>query len=257
MRSHAADESNIGLLTGVLPNAIYTIRHFLPDASRDEEQRRWTETVWSALEAADAGSDAQLSWARAFATASAFDDHRHEEVRALLEGNVPEGLVIDPDLRWQLLTALVTVGQADDEDVTAEQERDDTGDGRTAARRARASRPDADVRRDAWDSAWNDLSLSNDHLDAVIGGFRAGGRRDLISEFDDEYFLRIGRAWSERSIEIARRLVIGLFPASESVEPVDAWLAANPAAPAALRRLVMEQRDHLARDLRVRAASVS
>ncbi|KTR79036.1 aminopeptidase N [Microbacterium oxydans] len=257
VRSHASDESNIGLLTGVLPNAIYTIRHFVPDASREEEQRRWTDTVWSALEAADAGSDAQLSWARAFATASAFDDRRHEEVRALLEGNVPEGLVIDPDLRWQLLTALVTVGQADDEDVTAEQERDDTGDGRTAARRARASRPDADVRRDAWDSAWNDLSLSNDHLDAVIGGFRAGGRRDLISEFDDEYFVRIGRAWSERSIEIARRLVIGLFPASESVEPVDAWLAANPAAPAALRRLVMEQRDHLARDLRVRAASVS
>lgn len=257
VRNHAAAESNIGLLTGVLPNAIYTIRHFVPDVSRDEEQRRWTDAVWSALEAADAGSDAQLSWARAFATASAFDDRRHAEVRALLEGSAPEGLVVDPDLRWQLLTALVTVGRADDEDVTAEQQRDDTGDGRTAARRARASRPDADVRRDAWDSAWNDLSLSNDHLDAVIGGFRAGGRRDLISEFDDEYFVRIGRAWSERSIEIARRLVIGLFPASDSLDPVNAWLAGNPAAPAALRRLVIEQRDHLARDLRVRGAAVS
>ncbi len=34
---------------------------------------------------------------------------------------------------------------------------------------------------------------------------------------------------------------------------VDAWLAENTDAPGALRRLVIEQRDHLARDLRVRA----
>ncbi|WP_426169214.1 aminopeptidase N [Microbacterium sp. DWRC1-3] len=254
VRTHAPAESNIGLLTGVLANASYTIRHFVAEASRDQEQQRWVETAWSTLEAADAGSDAQLSWARAFATASAFDDGHQEQVRALLDGQAPEGLVIDPDLRWQLLTALVTTGHADLADVAAEQQRDDTGDGRTAARRARSSRPDATVRREAWDSAWNDLALSNDHLDAEIGGFRAGGRRDLVSGFDDEYFARIGQVWGARSIEIARRLVVGLFPAGDSLEPVDAWLAANAEAPAALRRLVIEQRDHLARELRVRVA---
>ncbi|WP_347122758.1 aminopeptidase N [Microbacterium sp. SY138] len=254
VRSHAPHESNIGLLTGVLANAIYTIRHYVSATSREEEQRTWTDGVWSALVSAEAGSDAQLSWARAFATASAFDDEHHAQVRALLEGDAPEGLVIDPDLRWQLLSALVTTGHADLADVAVEEQRDDTGDGRTAARRARASRPDAAVRRDAWQSAWEDLALSNDHLDAEISGFGAGGRRDLIAGFDAEYFARIVQAWDERSIEIARRLVIGLFPAGDSLDAVDAWLAANTAAPAALRRLVVEQRDHLARDLRVRAA---
>jgi aminopeptidase N len=48
--------------------------------------------------------------------------------------------------------------------------------------------------------------------------------------------------------------VIGLFPASDSLDDVDAWLAAHEEAPAALRRLIVEQRDHLARDLRVRAS---
>ncbi len=253
-RTHAPAEANIGLLTGVVANAAYTIRHFVADAKRVEEQRRWTDAVWAALQSADAGSDAQLSWARAFAAASAFDDAHHEHVRALLDGDAPEGLVVDPDLRWQLLTALVTTGHADIADVDAELDRDDTGDGRTAARQARSSRPDRDVRREAWESAWNDLSLSNDHLDAEISGFRAGGRRDLIDSFDDEYFVRIGAAWNARSIEIARRLVIGLFPASASSEPVDTWLAANANAPAALRRLVIEQRDHLERELRVTAA---
>jgi aminopeptidase N len=48
--------------------------------------------------------------------------------------------------------------------------------------------------------------------------------------------------------------VVGLFPATESLDLVDAWLAQNEDAPAALTRIVVEQRDHLARDLRVRAA---
>lgn len=253
VRAHAPLESNSGLLTGVLANAAFAIRHFVADAHRDDEQRSWLAASLIALWDADADSDAQLSWARAFAGASAYDDHHAAQVRELLGGHVPDGLTVDPDLRWQLLTALATTGHADAEEIAAELERDDTGSGRTAARRALASRPESGVRRAAWDAAWNDLSLSNDHLDAEIGGFRAGGRRDLIEGFDAEYFQRIVDAWRDRSIEIARRLVLGLFPAAESTRAADAWLSANEEAPAALRRLVVEQRDHLAREIRVRA----
>ncbi|WP_149085167.1 MULTISPECIES: aminopeptidase N [Microbacterium] len=254
VRTHAPRESNGGLLAAALLDAAFALRHFVAEDRRGAEQRAWTETTWSALQQAEAGSDAQLSWARALAAASAYDDVHHTEIRALLDGDVPEGLLVDPDLRWQLLTALVTTGHADLTDVAAEEERDDTGDGRTAARRARASVPDVAVRAAAWTAAWEDESLTNDHLDAEIGGFRAGGRRDLIEAYDEEYFARIGVAWADRSIEIAKRLVLGLFPASPSLTLVDRWLADNPGAPAALRRLIVEQRDHLARDLRVRGA---
>lgn len=254
VRAHAPLESNSGLLTGVLANAAFAIRHFVADAHRDAEQRSWLAASLIAVWDADAGSDAQLSWARAFAGASAYDDHHAEQVRELLGGHVPDRLVVDPDLRWQLLTALATTGHADAAEIAAELERDDTGSGRTAARRALASRPEADVRAAAWEAAWNDLSLSNDHLDAEIGGFRAGGRRDLIAGFDAEYFRRIADAWRSRSIELARRLVLGLFPSSDTTDAADAWLAENAEAPAALRRLVLEQRDHLAREIRVRAA---
>ncbi|MBT2485666.1 MULTISPECIES: aminopeptidase N [unclassified Microbacterium] len=257
VREHAPAEPNIGLLAGILANASFALRHFLDGARRADEQSRWTETAWSALQAAEAGGDAQLSWARALATASAHDDARHVEVRAMLDGSVPDGLVVDPDLRWQLLTALVTRGHADAADIAAEQERDDTGDGHTAARRALASRPDAPVRRAAWDAAWNDDSLSNDQLGAEIAGFRAGGRRDLIEAFDEDYFARLTTTWRARSIEIAKRLVVGMFPATDSLTLVDGWLAANEDAPSALRRLVVEQRDHLARDLRVRSLSTA
>lgn len=153
-----------------------------------------------------------------------------------------------------MLTALATTGHATVADIAAERAKDDTATGRTAEIRALASQPDAAIRAAAWESAWSDRSLSNDHLDATIGGFRAGGRRDLIASFDEEYYERIRDVWSTRSIELAQRLVIGLFPTSPTTSRADAWLEQNADAPGALRRLVIECRDDLARDIRVRAA---
>ncbi|GEK85240.1 aminopeptidase N [Microbacterium aerolatum] len=251
--AHAPAEQNIGLLTGVLANASYAIGHYVPDDERAAHRATWLERTWAALTDAAPGSDAQLSWARAFAAASAFDASRATDVRAILDGRGPDGLRVDPDLRWALLTALTTVGEASGDDVAAELARDDTASGRTAALRALASRPVQEVRLVAWHRAWEDEELSNDHLSATIDGVRAGGRRDLIGALDEGYFERVAGAWQDRSIEIARRLVVGLFPASPDLDLVDGWLAANDSAPAALRRLIVEQRDHLARDLRVRA----
>ena len=45
----------------------------------------------------------------------------------------------------------------------------------------------------------------------------------------------------------------GLFPASGDLIAVDRWLDANADAPASLRRLVLEKRDNLSRDLKVQA----
>jgi aminopeptidase N len=252
--AHAPLEENMGLLGGVLANAAYAIGHYLPESERPSMRTAWLETTWKALSAAEPAGDPQLSWARAFAAASAYDSSRAAEVRAILAGDAPEGLRIDPDLRWALLTALATTAHATSDDIDAELERDGTSSGRTAAVRARASEPEQETRIAAWHTAWEDESLSNDHLSATIDGVRAGGRRDLIASLDAGYFERIADAWQNRSIELARRLVIGLFPASDSLDDVDAWLAAHEEAPAALRRLIVEQRDHLARDLRVRAS---
>ncbi|OIU87732.1 aminopeptidase N [Microbacterium sp. AR7-10] len=257
VRAHAPAEPNVALLSATLLNAAFAITHYVVDDERAEQRRSWVDSTWAALQGADPGSDAQLSWARAFATASAFDGSRADDVRAILGGDAPQGLPIDADLRWLLLTALATTGHADAEQIAAERASDDTAAGRTAEIRALASRPDASTRAAAWEAAWDDLSLSNDHLDATIAGFRAGGRRDLIAGFDAQYFERIRGVWAERSIELAQRLVLGLFPATDSTDAVDAWLEQNADAPGALRRLVIESRDDLARDLRVRAAQPS
>ncbi|MGW6730713.1 aminopeptidase N [Nocardia sp. NPDC055029] len=259
-RDFAPAETNMALLTAVLSNASFAVNHYLPEDARDGWRGwrgEWLESCWATLHSSEPGSGAQLAWARATATAATFDDRRAADIRAILLGDTPapKGLPLDPDLRWALWTALSATGAATAADLDAELADDDTASGRTAHRRALAARPDTEVKAAAWASALGDTTLTNDHLDAVITGFRAGGRRDLIARYDDEYFAALRTVWEQRSIEIARRIVDGLFPAGESLDPVDAWLADHADAPGALRRLVVEQRDHLARDLRVRAGA--
>lgn len=256
---HAPAETNAALLGDALSHADAAIGHYAAAEARPALAAAWLETCWRAVWAADPGSDAQLTWARALGAAAARSDGRAGEIRGMLRGETepPAGLRLDPELRWSWLTALSATGHADASDADAELARDGSSQGRTAHRTVLAARPDAEIRAAAWQAAWEDETLTNDQLDATIAGVRAGGRRDLVAAFDETYFARLRDAWAQRSIEIARRLVIGLFPASDTLTLVDAWLEENTDAPGALRRLVIEQRDHLARDLRVQAAQPS
>ncbi|MBW9094668.1 aminopeptidase N [Microbacterium jejuense] len=253
---HATHESNVALLADALAHTHLAIGHYAAADARGTLADAWLQTCWRALWQAAPGSDAQLAWARAVGAAAARSAARADEIHAILDGSTPApaGLALDPDLRWAWLIALAATGHASPEDADAELAADPSAQGHVAYRTALAARPDAAVRAAAWHAAWEDSSLTNDHLAATIAGVRAGDRRDLIAGFDDDYFARIRPTWASRSIEIARRLVVGLFPSSDSLDDVDAWLAGNDDAPAALHRLVIEQRDGLARDLRVRAA---
>ncbi|WP_063003011.1 aminopeptidase N [Nocardia salmonicida] len=254
-RDFAPTEPNMALLTAVLANASFTIGHYLPEATRDRWRGKWLESCWATLHSSAPGSGAQLAWARATAAAATVDGRRATDIRAMLLDRAPQGLALDPDLRWALWTALAATGAATVAELDAELEQDNTASGRTAHLRTLTARPEPEVKASAWDSALSDTSLTNDHLDAVIEGIRAGQRRDLTARYDDEYFAALRAVWDQRSIEIARRIVVGLFPAADSLDGVDRWLATNADAPGALRRLIIEQRDHLARDLRVRAVN--
>jgi len=254
-RAHAPGETSAALLTDAIGHAGHAIAHYATTTQRPAFAATWLATTWSALLAAAPGSDAQLAWARGVGSASGRCDDRAAELRALLRGesDPPAGLRLDPDLRWSWLTALSATGWATVADADAELARDATATGRSAHRAVLAARPDASVKTAAWLEAWEDETLTNDHLDATVAGIRAGGRDDLLAALEGDYFSRLRAVWSMRSIEISRRLVRGLFPASDSLDAVDAWLAANEDAPGSLRRIVIEQRDGLARDLRVRS----
>ena len=253
----ASAETDLAILSSILTDAQYAVLHYVPKSLRPNVSAGWLETTWKAVFEAEPESGRQLAWARALSAAAAVNDARADEVRSILDGTCPGpvGLALDPDLRWALWIALSATGHASVSDFDGELSKDSTSAGRTAYVRAAASIPDAETKAAAWASATTDASLSNDRLDATIAGFRSGTDPSLIEGYAAEYFSSLGKWWSERSIEIARRLVNGLFPAAEDTSAVDSWIQANAEAPASLRRLVLERRDHLARDLRAQASN--
>jgi aminopeptidase N len=222
----------------------------------------WAPTGWTqladhalaSLEAAPAGSDAQLQWSRTFASAARTDAHA-DVLRGLLDGSRTfEGLEVDADARWAFLCGLVAIGGAGDAEIDAEEQRDATATGVRRAATARALRPTAESKAETWERAFHDDTVPNAVHEAMLQGFWHPAQRKLTAEYVERYFADIRPLWDRRPGEIAKNAVQYLFP--PVVEPrtivaADAWLA-DEKQPPPLRRLVFEGRDGIARALRAR-----
>ena len=261
----APAESGIGVLLNVLGNAVTAVERYVPVPQRGAVRASLLDTAARQLRACEPGSDQQLAWARTLAELSRSDDAYAELLRGILSGSVTvEGLAVDADLRWSLWQALAANGAADLAELDAELAKDRTAAGSVGHALAAAARPDAAVKTAAWDAALNDASLSNDILGATIAGFSLAPS-GLLEGFTEPYFDSLENVWRSRSIEIAARIVRGLYPSGQDLpegmapadQPVlrrtDEWLATHAGAPAALRRIIIEQRSHLYRALAAQA----
>nr|WP_217509445.1 aminopeptidase N [Pseudarthrobacter sp. C4D7] len=264
----AAAETGIGVLLNVLDNATTAVEGYTPARTRSSLRTSFLAAAAARLDQAAPGSDQQLAWARTVGTLSRHDDALLPRLRGLLDGtSAVEGLTVDAELRWHLWHALAAHGQASAAELDAELARDTTASGRAGHATAMASRPDADVKAAAWDAAVHGTGLSNQLLTATISGFTTAPPV-LLEPYVEPYFGCLRTVWDSRSIEIASRIVRGLYPAAQDLadggEPkahpvvrrTDAWLDANQDAPHALRRIIVEQRSHLLRALTAQAAVV-
>ncbi|MGY2066223.1 aminopeptidase N [Blastococcus sp. SYSU DS0619] len=222
----------------------------------------WAPTGWAqladaalaALEAAPAGSDQQLLWSRTLAAAARTEEHA-TALRGLLDGSLTvAGLEVDADARWAFLHGLVAIGAAGDAEIDAEAERDATATGIRRAATARALRPTAESKEETWQRAFTDETLPNAVHEAMLQGFWHPAQRELTAGYVDRYFAEIRAVWDRRPGEIAKNAVQYLFPPvvePRTIAAADAWLS-DAEQPPALRRLVFEGRDGIARALRAR-----
>nr|WP_246279487.1 aminopeptidase N [Psychromicrobium silvestre] len=260
VRRFAPAESGVGILSNLLETASTAVESFTPLAQRSDLREELLGTIAEQLKLAVAGSDLQLAWFRALAAVSRNSTGQLGLLRQLLDGEGPIGLQIDTDPRWQIWRALAANGLAAPAELEAELARESNSRALVGFTVAMAARPEAEVKAQAWNSTWQDGSLSNELLSATISGFLLGPE-ELREEYRSRYFAQIGEIWASRSIEIASRIVGELFPEQDAQpglaleqQPVvvlaTEWLEANAEAPAALRRIVIEGLDNLRRALR-------
>ncbi|MDL5201604.1 aminopeptidase N [Streptomyces sp. ALI-76-A] len=250
----AGRESDIGVLQMLHAWANSSLVNYVAPEWRKTGGRLLAEGALRELRAAGPGSEHQLAWARFFASVASGPADL-QLLQDLLAGTEQvEGLTVDQELRWAFLEPLATHGAADEAALAAELARDDTASGKRHQVRCLAARPSAAVKAQAWAQVVESDALSNALVEATIAGFDRPSQRDLLAPYAPKYFAVIERVWRERSIQIAMHVVQGMFPSLQhsraTLDAADAWLAAHEDAAPALRRLVLEARDDLARALR-------
>ncbi|MFL6076593.1 MAG: aminopeptidase N [Mycobacteriales bacterium] len=252
-----------GITSEALISTAQTLQSFVASALTSYAHPDWERHgryEWAAFShdqmlAAEPGSDSQLAWARSLARNARSGEHL-AVLRGLLDGSVVvDGLTVDTDLRWSLLASLVALGAAGDAEIDAELARDNTAAGQRHAETARALRPTAEAKAEAWQRATGDDSLPNQVSLAVMRGFMHPEHRELTAPYAERYFDAVADVWARRTSEVAQNMVSLLYPSleisQETLDRTDAWLAGDD-IPAPLRRLVLENRDGVRRALAAR-----
>jgi aminopeptidase N len=254
---NAGSETVIGVLQRLMLRAVAAIERFVAPEHRPSTFGRMAAHARMQLERAEPGSDQQLAWARQWATLAREPGEDLDDVHRLYEGSLTvPGLGIDTDLRWYLVICLARAGRIGEEVIAQELAADDTDMGRRHAATARAARPQADAKAQAWRTLLEDHSLSHTMSRQIWGGFSAPDQHEVLSPYLEAYFDVLDRVWAERSLDWAISFSNGMFPdhgaSPELLRMVDDRLAEEK-LPGPLRRVLLEQRDGLVRMLDARA----
>jgi aminopeptidase N len=253
---HGPKESEVGTLERALGQANAAASLYGDPANRHDALDALATTALAELERAEAGSDHQLAWARAFIDAARSEDHLGT-VRGLLDRSVAyEGLAVDIDLRWHAVTSLAAAGAEDAEAlIAAELERDPTDRGQRHAIGARSARPNEAAKAEAWRTILEDRVMSEAMLEAAMRGFQQPGQEDLLAQYAGRYFEALPRMWEERDLEYVLEFGEQMYPkwvvAASTIEATDRYLARDD-VPGPIRRLLLEGRDRIERALRAR-----
>ena len=247
-------ESDSTLLRTLVAQLQTAVHSYSAPEHRDALRASTRDRLWEVARSAESGSDAQLQLVSAAAALTAAGDDT-TLLRALFEGTeVVDGLTVDFEMRWTLLTALVAAGAADSAEIDAELAREDTATARERAARARAARPTPEAKEQAWAEAVDGGRLPTAVVEAAALGFtRPGTSPDLLRPFVERYHAMLDTVHERGSHALIESIVYGFYPRpladAALCDRTQAWLDANPGAPAALRRLVVENRDPVVRAL--------
>ena len=259
-----AVETDLTAVSAVLSQAEAAVRYYAPPSTRPELSVRWTAGLAGLLKQVAPGSDHQLAVVRALA-GSVTTPAGAGLLTAWLAGDeVPDGLSVDADLRWRLVTNLARLGGIDDAGIDAELARDNTATGAEKAAGARASRPGQQAKAEAWHLAIEDPSVPNETHSQLCGHFWQFNQDEVLRPYIDRWFAVMEdiaaqrNGWGQRSLAIRRNVGELLFPRPFGdralVARIDEWMASTDLTDS-VRRMVSERRDDVERALRCQEAA--
>jgi aminopeptidase N len=193
---------------------------------------------------APSGSDVQFAAVQA-AISTAVDPAM---LRAVLDGDLPSGLELDPGLRWRAFKRLASLGATDLDELDKALADDNDAKTQLAHAWCRARLPEPDAKAWAWQRFTGEVTASNYEIEAAGTGMWQSGRDELLAPYVDRYF-------DELPATTAVRTGWGLAGAAQFFYPITATtpgtlarteaLAADPDLNPSLRRVLVDAGDEL------------
>jgi aminopeptidase N len=248
-------------LTGVrslLAQATSAINLYSARANRPALRAQFEEALAALLADAEPGSDHQLAFARAYSSA-VYSEAGADRLAAWLDDReLPTGLVVDTDLRWTLIVALARLGRIGADEIDDELTRDTTITGQERAAQARAARPTAEAKAEAWRIAVESEDTPNETQFRTILGFQQPGQEELLRPYVGKYLSAAKDVYTRLGSSMGENVLVYLSPRNladqDALDALTNWLAAESSSvDAPTLRYVTEAQADLTRALAAQA----
>jgi aminopeptidase N len=256
--SHIGQETESTTMMTLLRQLLTVANLYVSPQHRLEAQLKVADGLWRLAQNAQSGSDAQLQFAKFFAQ-FARDDQQLTKVADLLSGKAQlDGLEIDTDLRWELLTALSVGGKVTKERIDVELEADNTANGQKAHAAAIAGLPELKSKQEMFEKLVDTDQMSNALVNAASLAFGRVLDTSVLEPFVDQYFSKVLQIWETKSYHMAEYLLVNLYPlaiVNSSLANQTEQFLKNPdlESKPALRRIIVEKLANVQRALNAQA----
>lgn len=261
-------EPELPVAEHLMARAVQVLRYFTDPAWAEAEG--WallTDALLTIAQDPQFGADQQLIAFTTFCQCKLQEDqvallHEVWTANSLTPAAI-EGLELDTDLRWTVLTALAAHGAATQDDVDAALRADNTSMGVRRALTAGAALPTADNKAAVWEKlfAVEGELTGNWSIVALLDGFAWAGQDALVAPFAQRYPADLVRLWEKRGGEVAATVTERAFPLwgnpAEVRQLVGELLESSTTLPSGAQRFLREGLFDLARAQQGRALDSS
>ncbi|MDT0184594.1 aminopeptidase N [Microbacterium sp. ARD31] len=257
--ANIGQETDAWAVTRIPASTALAVSFYSDPAHRDELKATWESGLRELLLAAEPGSDHQLTFARSYAGA-ARSDAALGDLIGLLDGSFAvDGLAIDQDMRWVLITALARAGRFSDAEIDAELEVDKTISGKEQAAAARASQPTPEAKEAAWNAILDPSTPNETSREIAFSIFRFG-QEDVLEPYLEKFLTASETLVDVLGFHKASTVLEYGFPkplgSEATLARLDEWLATSD-APKQAKRYIGEARAEIARALTNQAYDAS
>ena len=210
--NHISLETESTTMLTLLRQLLTVANLYVAEPNRLAAQLQVADGLWKLAQNATAASDSQLQFVKFFAQFARNDEQLNVLADLLSGKKVLDGLEIDADLRWELLTGLAVGGKVDQGRIDAELEADNTANGQKAHAGALAALPENSSKQAMFNRLVDTDQMSNALVNSASLAFGRVLDGSILEPFVDQYFDKVLTIWDSKSYHMAEYLLVNLYP---------------------------------------------